>query len=126
MSGLKNSPFGKRLRAARQGQGSDDEGEQPRRKAPRGAVLFGASDPDLGAGSSTRSPSASPERRGRPRERDSRERERTYGDRFVPSRERGDMRATYNLLDESAAAPRRTAIPTESDAVKGAYLHDLL
>lgn len=45
-----------------------------------------------------------------------------YGDRFVPSRDTGDMRTSYNLMDEPAgpSTPSKTKIiPTESDAVKG-------
>lgn len=47
---------------------------------------------------------------------------RDYGDRFVPSRDTGDMRTSYNLMDEPAgpSTPSKTKIiPTESDAVKG-------
>lgn len=46
---------------------------------------------------------------------------RDYGDRFVPSRDTGDMRTSYNLMEESGpSTPSKTKIiPTESDAVKG-------
>ncbi|KAI0074874.1 WD40 repeat-like protein [Panus rudis PR-1116 ss-1] len=105
MSGLKNSPFGKRLRASHH----DHEDDSPRRNRSRTNVpLFGVSPatPSLDSRPTT-SESGGP---------DSPE----YGDRFVPSRDGGDMRTTYHLMDAVApSTPSKTRIiPTESDALK--------
>ncbi|KAF7322730.1 WD-REPEATS-REGION domain-containing protein [Mycena chlorophos] len=46
---------------------------------------------------------------------------RDYGDRFIPTRDRGDMRTSYNLKDDSApSTPSKKSriIPSESDALK--------
>ena len=50
-----------------------------------------------------------------------RERDKEYGDRFVPNRDSGDMRTSYHLKDEGGpSTPSKTRlIPTESDALKG-------
>ncbi|GBE80821.1 WD40 repeat-like protein [Sparassis crispa] len=112
MSGLKNSPFGKRLRASHQDQ--DEDG--PRRNRPRVAPLFGvasASTPSLDSRPTTSEsggPESPAEQRG----------PRDYGDRFVPTRDTGDMRTSYHLMDESAPSTpsKNKIIPTESDALK--------
>ncbi|KAI0061882.1 WD40 repeat-like protein [Artomyces pyxidatus] len=113
MSGLKNSPFGKRLRATQQ----DTEDEGPRRNRPRTTPVFGAvppPTPSLDSSHPTTSDSSSPESPGEPRPT------KDYGDRFVPSRDSGDMRTSYNLMEESGpSTPAKSkVIPTESDAVK--------
>ncbi|KAF7295227.1 WD-REPEATS-REGION domain-containing protein [Mycena indigotica] len=77
MNHLRNSTFGKRLRAAQQ-----QEEENPT-----------------------------------PESDDTRE----YGDRFIPTRDRGDMRTSYNLKDDSTpSTPSKKSriIPSESDALK--------
>ncbi|OAX33125.1 WD40 repeat-like protein [Rhizopogon vinicolor AM-OR11-026] len=101
MSGLKNSPFGKRLRASN--QDNDDDG--PRRNRPRINPMFYTATPSSTKDVPPESPVAT---------RD------MYGDRFVPSRDTGDMRTTYHLMDESGpSTPSKTRIiPTESDALK--------
>jgi len=102
MSGLKNSPFGKRLRASH--QDNDDDG--PRRNRPRINPMFYTTPSASTMDPTPESPVAT---------RD------MYGDRFVPSRDTGDMRTTYHLMDESGpSTPSKTRIiPTESDALKG-------
>lgn len=114
MSGLKNSPFGKRLRASR----VEDDDEGPRRNRPRVNPIFGGAPPtpvlDYRTTPESGSDSPAPPRNGAP--------STDYGDRFVPSRDAGDMRTTFNLLDDGApsAPPKSKIIPTESDALKGA------
>lgn len=109
MSGLKHSPFGKRLRASHV---PDNEEERGRRNRPRTQPLFGVAgsstpshDPHLseGGGSDT---TAAP---------------KDYGDRFVPTRDSGNIRTSYQLKDEiPPATPAKASriIPTESDAQK--------
>ncbi|KAF8491463.1 WD40 repeat-like protein [Russula emetica] len=114
MSGLKNSPFGKRLRATQQ----DVDEEGPRRSRPRTNPVFGvapASTPSLDTSRPTTSESGGPEsptELHRPN--------KDYGDRFVPSRDAGDLRTSYNLMEESGPSTpsRNRVIPTESDAAK--------
>lgn len=115
MSGLKNSPFGKRLRATQ--QDLDEDG--PRRSRPRTNPIFGvapASTPSLDSSRPSTSESGGPESPTellRPN--------KDYGDRFVPSRDAGDLRTSYNLMEESGPSTpsRNRVIPTESDAAKG-------
>ena len=115
MSGLKNSPFGKRLRATQQ----DVDEEGPRRSRPRTNPIFGvapASTPSLDSSRPSTSESGGPEsptELHRPN--------KDYGDRFVPSRDAGDLRTSYNLMEESGPSTpsRNRVIPTESDAAKG-------
>ncbi len=115
MSGLKNSPFGKRLRATQQ----DVDEEGPRRSRPRTNPVFGgapASTPSLDTSRPTMSESGGPEsptELHRPN--------KDYGDRFVPSRDAGDLRTSYNLMEESGPSTpsRNKVIPSESDAAKG-------
>jgi cell division cycle 20-like protein 1 (cofactor of APC complex) len=53
-----------------------------------------------------------------------RERDKEYGDRFVPNRDSGDMRTSYHLKDEGGPSTpsKNRLIPTESDALKGVSL----
>ena len=114
MSGLKNSPFGKRLRATQQ----DPDEEGPRRSRPRTNPIFGvapASTPSLDSSRPSTTESAGPEsptELHRPN--------KDYGDRFIPSRDAGDLRTSYNLMEESGPSTpsRHRAMPTESDAAK--------
>ncbi|OCH89426.1 WD40 repeat-like protein [Obba rivulosa] len=111
MSGLKNSLFGKRLRATH--HDTDDDG--PRRNRPRVNPIFGvASTPTPSLDSRpTTSDSGGPDS---PVDRGPRD----YGDRFVPSRDAGDMRTSYHLQDDATpSTPSKSKIiPTESDALK--------
>ncbi|KAF9819546.1 hypothetical protein IEO21_02010 [Rhodonia placenta] len=112
MSGLKNSPFGKRLRASRQ----DGEGDPSRRHRPRVNQIFGlapASTPSLDSRPTTS------ESGGSESPADART-TRDYGDRFVPSRDAGDIRTAYHLMDGGAPSTpsKNRIIPTESDALK--------
>jgi hypothetical protein len=117
MSGLKNSPFGKRLRATQQ----DPDEEGPRRSRPRTNPIFGvapASTPSLDSSRPSTSESAGPEsptELHRPN--------KDYGDRFVPSRDAGDLRTSYNLMEESGPSTpsRNRTIPSESDSAKGEH-----
>jgi cell division cycle 20-like protein 1, cofactor of APC complex len=118
MSGLKNSPFGKRLRATQQ----DPDEEGPRRSRPRTNPIFGvapASTPSLDSSRPSTSESTGPEsptELHRPN--------KDYGDRFVPSRDAGDLRTSYNLMEESGPSTpsRNRIIPSESDSAKGEHL----
>lgn len=104
MSGLKHSPFGKRLRASQQ--------DSPRRRRTRPTP---APTPSLVHSSNTAS--SDPPDTPRARSRD-------YADRFVPSRDVGDMRTSYHLIDDAGpSTPSKTRIiPSESDALKGGAL----
>ncbi|KAG5650265.1 hypothetical protein H0H81_012791 [Sphagnurus paluster] len=113
MSGLKNSPFGKRLRAAQQ----EHEEDPPRRNRPRVNAIFGVaptSTPSLDSRPNTSS-SGGPESPVEPPRL-----VRDYGDRFVPSRDSGDMRTSYHLMDEGGPSTpsKNRIIPSESDALK--------
>ena len=114
MSGLNNSPFGKRLRATQQ----DPDEEGPRRSRPRTNPIFGvapASTPSLDSSRPSTSESAGPES---PTELHRHNKD--YGDRFIPSRDAGDLRTSYNLMEESGpSTPSRHRVPTEADAAKG-------
>ncbi|KAF8260334.1 WD40-repeat-containing domain protein [Lactarius quietus] len=114
MSGLKNSPFGKRLRATQQ----DPDEEGPRRSRPRTNPIFGVapvSTPSLDSSRPSTSESAGPES---PTELHRHNKD--YGDRFIPSRDAGDLRTSYNLMEESGPSTpsRHRVMPTESDAAK--------
>ncbi|KAF9465218.1 WD40 repeat-like protein [Collybia nuda] len=120
MSGLKNSPFGKRLRASHQ----ETDDEAPRRNRPRINPIFGVapttrstptSTPSLDSRPNTAESSGGPESPAElPRIA------RDYGDRFVPSRDNGDMRTSYHLRDEGGPSTpsKNRIIPSESDALK--------
>lgn len=120
MSGLKNSPFGKRLRAAHQ----DTDDDTPRRNRQRVNPAFALTPPAVApvlipslnysqlTASDTPAPE-SPENTSRAH--------REYGDRFIPTRDTGDMRTSYHLMDDSGPSTpsKHRTIPTESDAIKG-------
>jgi cell division cycle 20-like protein 1 (cofactor of APC complex) len=120
MSGLKNSPFGKRLRAAQQDVDDDSAHRRNRPKIiPMFPTVAAGSTPSLDSTLSTASdtPDDSP----RQRRNSTREREKEYGDRFVPNRDSGDIRTSYHLKGDSGlSTPSKSRIiPTESDALKG-------
>ncbi|KAF9012015.1 WD40-repeat-containing domain protein [Cyathus striatus] len=170
MSGLKNSPFGKRLRASHQDpalafpaasssssatlrhnppttnsythsssssrSSSIDDEASPRRSRSRITNPIFASTPTLETATTTSGDSSSggPDSPvefsfgsgrshifasgfGTPRKPVVRE----YGDRFVPSRDGGDMRTSYHLADDGGgpSTPSKSRIiPSESDALK--------
>ncbi|KAI5884964.1 WD40 repeat-like protein [Schizophyllum commune H4-8] len=124
--GLKNSPFGKRLRGAI----AQDEQTTPTTKKrfhpvvppanPLPVVeLASASTPSLdpssrpstSSGSSIAPESPAPDLS--PSKRD-------YGDRFIPSREEDDLMTSYHLKDGGPSTPSKKSriIPSESDALK--------
>ncbi|KAL4071327.1 WD40-repeat-containing domain protein, partial [Scleroderma yunnanense] len=109
MSSLKNSPFGKRLRAV---QPDTDDDSAPRRIRPRVNPIWNNPTPSLDSSRPTTSDSTGPDS-----PIDTR---KDYGDRFVPSRDSGDMRTSYHLMDESTPSTpsKNRIIPTESDALK--------
>lgn len=111
MSSLKNSPFGKRLRAAH--ADTDDDGAPCRNRPRINAIFAGSNTPSLDSRPTT-SDSTGPDS-----PLDTRT-PRDYGDRFVPSRDTGDMRTSYHLMDESTPSTpsKNRIIPTESDALK--------
>ncbi|TDL22892.1 WD40 repeat-like protein [Rickenella mellea] len=111
MSGLKNSPFGKRLRASHQ----DTDEDTPQRGRSRINPIFGVA------------PLSTPSLDSRPTSSDSSGRQtpeprvnREYSDRFVPSRDAGDIRTSYHLMDEGGphTPSKNRIIPSESDALK--------
>lgn len=130
MSGLKNSPFGKRLRASRQ-ERDEEDGLSP--KKPRVNPIFG---------SGTTSSSSTPALDSRPTTSDSSGPDspvefhgmssalsmpriaKDYGDRFVPSKDSGDLRTSYHLMEDGGPSTpsKNRIIPTESDALKGTLL----
>lgn len=116
MSGLKNSPFGKRLRASQQ-----DSEETSRRRKQRLHPTFGFSTPSLDSRTHTSDSSTGPETPADISIPTSRPSNREYGDRFVPSRDVGDMRTSYHLIDEAGPSTpsKNRTIPSESDALKG-------
>lgn len=160
MSGLKNSPFGKRLRASHQ----DTDDDAPRRNRPRINPIFGLTPKAVVASASTSTstlPSALPspsstlstlpistpsldDSQSQPTTSDSSSGgpespidlhfprivapppPRDYGDRFVPSRDAGDMRTSYHLMDEGGPSTpsKNRIIPSESDALKGVFKPD--
>jgi hypothetical protein len=122
MSGLKNSPFGKRLRAAHQ----DTDDDTPRRNRQRVIPAFAltpptvpVSIPSLNYSQLTASDTPGPESPEHPSRAHG-----GYRDRFVPSRDTGDMRTSYHLRDDSGPSTpsKHRTIPTESDAIKGAFV----
>jgi len=124
MSGLKNSPFGKRLRAAHQ----DTDDDTPRRNRQRVNSAFALTPPAtapvaipaLSFSQLTASDTPGPESPEHPSRA-----HREYGDRFVPTRDTGDMRTSYHLRDDSGPSTpsKHRTIPTESDAIKGEFVH---
>lgn len=133
MSGLKNSPFGKRLRASQREDVAEDTPRRGRVKNPVFGVaptapIASSSTPGLDSPSrpTTSGSSAGPDSPvdrsfPRPRTTITFGKGVDYGDRFVPSRDSGDMRTSYHLMDESGPSTpsRNRIIPSESDALKG-------
>ena len=143
MSGLKNSPFGKRLRASHRepaittAAATDDDLAGSRTTPPFNPIFGISSTPSLSLDSSSTltdngtSESPTKDLRGSPK----RQRflaggigmgiVREYGDRFVPSKDSGDLRTSYHLMDEGGGGPstpsKSRIIPSESDALKGEY-----
>jgi cell division cycle 20-like protein 1 (cofactor of APC complex) len=119
MSGLKNSPFGKRLRASHR---------EPALTTTTVAATATV-DNDLASSSTTTTPnrvfnpifgiSSTPSLT-----------LREYGDRFVPFKDSGDLRTSYHLMEEGGGGPstpsKSRIIPSESDALKGALSHSCL
>ncbi|KAI0669508.1 WD40 repeat-like protein [Trametes maxima] len=107
MSGLKNSPFGKRLRG-----GDEDSPRKNRGRFTPAFAIASGSTPSLDSRPTT-SEGATPESPERGAHRD-------YGDRFVPTRDAGDMRTSYHLMDGATPSTpsKNRMIPTESDALK--------
>ena len=105
MSGLKNSPFGKRVRATQM-----DEDERPRTRPRINAMFAGPSTPSSDDSMNMHRNIAGPSI------------VKEYGDRFVPARDNGDLRTSFNLMEDTSHQSHSKAklIPTESDAVKGA------
>lgn len=107
MSGLKNSPFGRRLRASHR---------EP-------ALTTAAADDDLPSSGTI---NTTPNRAFNPIFGISSTPSlalREYGDRFVPSKDSGDLRTSYHLMEEGGGGPstpsKSRIIPSESDALKG-------
>ncbi|KAF8735086.1 hypothetical protein AX14_002757 [Amanita brunnescens Koide BX004] len=132
MSGLKNSPFGKRLRASQREDAAEDTPRRARVKNPVFGVaptapIASSSTPGLDSPSrpTTSGSSAGPDSPidrsfPRPRTTIAFGKGVDYGDRFVPSRDSGDMRTSYHLMDETGPSTpsRNKIIPSESDALK--------
>lgn len=122
MSGLKNSPFGKRLRAAHQ----DTDDDTPRRTRQRVNPAFVLTPPatvllpipSLNYSQLTASDTPGPDSPEHPSRA-----HKEYGDRFVPSRDTGDMRTSYHLMDDTGPSTpsKHRTIPIESDAIKGEF-----
>ncbi|KAJ7574419.1 WD40-repeat-containing domain protein [Mycena floridula] len=118
---MKNSPFGKRLRASHQ---DGDEDSQRRTRQRTVNPIFGI------ASSSSSAPNSTPDLDSRPSTGESsvgpetpldlpRPPPRDYGDRFVPSRDNGDLRTSFNLMEQGPSTPKKNKIiPSESDALK--------
>ena len=149
MTGLKNSPFGKRLRASHRepalatAAATDDDLAGFHTTPPFNPIFGISSTPSLSLDSSSTlteyredGGSESPSRnlRGSPK----RQRfpgvgigmggmgiVREYGDRFVPSKDSGDLRTSYHLMEEGGGGPstpsKSRIIPSESDALKGEH-----
>ena len=146
MSGLKNSPFGKRLRASHREPAlttaavTDDDSAGSRSTPPFNPIFGISSTPSLSLDSSSTltdngaSDSPTKDLRGSPKRQrfpaggigmGSMGIVRDYGDRFVPSKDSGDLRTSYHLMDEAGGGPstpsKSRIIPSESDALKGEY-----
>src|ERR1700753_991638 len=132
MAPINNSPFAKRVRETT-GSGRS---ESPQRPSPNprvhpifGALNFGSSNEDL---SPTRSLPGTPSKKDKGKRVE-------YGDRYelsncfrvalrnlaryIPSREEGDFRTNYHLMDDGLGSPskRQKMIPSDSDASQGMY-----
>jgi cell division cycle 20-like protein 1, cofactor of APC complex len=155
MSALRNSPYGKRLRASRHDE-VDEDHDEPRRGRQRVNPIFGlgslmplslpseddvssaawsssssssstmpsrptSTTPPLEASSGSGSGTSNSSGPDSPGDAATKEKEKDYGDRFVPSRQ-GDLRTTYYLLEQagpSTPSKKNRIIPSESDALKG-------
>ncbi|PFH48551.1 hypothetical protein AMATHDRAFT_5693 [Amanita thiersii Skay4041] len=140
MSGLKNSPFGKRLRASQREEANDD---LSRRIRPVPNPIFGVASTSAAAANAFAStssstpgldPSSRPTTSGssvgpdspidrslpKPKTTIAFAKGSDYGDRFVPSRDSGDMRTSYHLMEETGPSTpsKNRIIPSESDALK--------
>ncbi|KAF8634222.1 hypothetical protein AX17_004264 [Amanita inopinata Kibby_2008] len=140
MSGLKNSPFGKRLRASQREDMGEDASRRARSKINSLFNVASVSSTTIGtlASASTSTPGLdscsrtttsgssvgpdSPIDRSIPRPKTTITFGKgiDYGDRFVPSRDSGDMRTSYHLMDEGGPSTpsKNRLIPSESDALK--------
>ncbi|KAI0090790.1 WD40 repeat-like protein [Irpex rosettiformis] len=109
MANFTNTPFAKRLRAAKS---HDTEDSSPKRSRSRTNPVFGVHAPSTPSLDSFPGASESGVA-------DATVAAKDYGDRFVPSRDSGDLRASFHLLEgKSPSAPTKKLIPTESDALK--------
>lgn len=107
MSSLRNSTFGKRVRASKQDTNPEDEPNKRQRINP----IFDTSptpSTSVLAAPAAITPSGP-----------------SYGDRFVPRREASEMAVNYNLRDENDKQPKSSTriIQPESDALKGPSLN---
>ncbi|KAI0683987.1 WD40 repeat-like protein [Cytidiella melzeri] len=109
MASFSSTPFAKRLRAAKT---QDSEDNSPKRSRSRPNLVFGVcapSTPSLDSFPGTSESGAT----------DTTVAAKDYGDRFVPSRDLGDLRTSFHLLgDMSPSTSAKRLIPTESDALK--------
>lgn len=133
MTSIGNSPFGKRLRATADNDSDEEHTTSPKRLRSKVSRIFGISTAEPGS-SSTPSPDSRPATSDGPDPdggssetlaestpiTNLKERDREYGDRFVPSRDAGDMRTSYHLLDGPSTPQKNRVIPSESDAAQGA------
>jgi cell division cycle 20-like protein 1 (cofactor of APC complex) len=149
MSGLKNSPFGKRLRAShreppshREPAATTDDDLAGSSSTPPSHPIFGiSSTPSLSLDSSSTLAENRDNGGFESPTKDLRGSHKTqrylgggfsmgivreYGDRFVPSKDLGDLRTSYHLMEEGGGASttpsKSRIIPSESDALKGEYL----
>ncbi|THU90664.1 WD40 repeat-like protein [Dendrothele bispora CBS 962.96] len=136
MSGLKNSPFGKRLRASQKDADESDDHHSSRTtnnntNSSRSSSRHRSTNPIFSIASSSASSSTTPSLDSRPNTSDSSGPESPidhpppprinrdyYGDRFVPNRDTGDIRASYHLMDNGGPSTpsKKRIIPSESDA----------
>ena len=149
MSGLKNSPFGKRLRASHRepapttAAATDDDLAGSSTTPPINPIFGISSTPSLSLDSSStladnrdNGGSESPTKDLRGSHKGQRFLGggismgvmgvvREYGDRFVPSKDSGDLRTSYHLMEEGGSGPstpsKSRIIPSESDALKGEH-----
>ena len=110
MSGLKHSPFGKRLRASHAQENEEERGRRNRPRTQPNFATAASSTPSLDSYMPTSESGGS----------DATVAPNHYGDRFVPTRDTGDIRTSYQLKGEiPPVTPSKTrVIPTESDAQK--------
>ncbi|KDR69771.1 hypothetical protein GALMADRAFT_230447 [Galerina marginata CBS 339.88] len=130
MSGLKNSPFGKRLRASHR-DAEDDSSPKKSTVNPIFGVGTASSSSTPGLDSSSR-PTTGDSTGGLDSPVDFQPNVgmssalsmprivKEYGDRFVPSKDAGDLRTSYHLMEEGGPSTpsKNRIIPSESDALK--------